>query len=94
MCTLIPIDVKFVELLKYRFEQRLEGDLMLDIYDGCVYQDRYEFFRDPYNVSFSLNYDGAPKFKSSNMQLWPIQLCVNELPPRSRYIYLYAYSSF
>jgi hypothetical protein len=65
---------------------------MLDIYDGCVYQVRYEFFRDPYNISFCLNYDGAPKFKSSNLQLWPIQLCINELPPRSRYNFiLYMY---
>ena len=59
---------------------------MLDIYDGRVYQERHEFFSDPYNISFSLNYDGAPKFKSSNMQIWPIQLCINELPPKLRYV--------
>lgn len=79
------LDVKFVELLKYRFKQHLEDGYMLDIYDGCVYQEQHEFFSDPYNISFSLNYDGAPKFKSSNMQIWPIQLCINELPPKLRY---------
>ena len=80
------IDINFVELLKYRFERHLEDGFMLDIYDGCVHQDRYEFFSDPCNISFSLNYDGAPKFKSSNMQIWPIQLCINELPPKLRYV--------
>ena len=23
-----------------------------------------------------MNYDGAPKFKSSGMQVWPVQLCI------------------
>ena len=78
------LDVKFVELLKYRFKRHLEDGFMLDIYDGCVYQEQHEF-SDPYNISFSLNYDGAPKFKSSNMQIWPIQLCINELPPKLQY---------
>ena len=32
-----------------------------------------------------LNYDGALKFKSSTMQVWPIQLRVNELPTTLRY---------
>ena len=76
--------MKFVELLKY-FKRQLEDGFMLDIYDGCVYQERHEF-SDPYNISFSPKYDGAPIFKSSNMQIWPIQLCINELPPKLRYV--------
>ena len=37
-------------------------------------------------MSFALNYDGAPKFKSSGLQVRPIQLCLNELPPHIRYM--------
>ena len=51
--------------------------ILSDIYDGEEYQD---FFESPYNISFALNFDGAPKFKSSSVQVWPIQLYVNELP--------------
>ena len=35
-------------------------------------------------TSLSMNFDGAPKFKSSTMQLWPIQFIINELPPPSK----------
>lgn len=77
---LYGLDGKFLELLKYRFKRPYDINLC-DIYDGHVYQERCEFFSNIYNVSFTLNYDGAPKFKSSNMQIWPIQMCLNELPP-------------
>ena len=75
--------MKFVQLLKYRFERTM-GHIG-DIYDGLIYQEQASFFDNPYNLSFTLNYDGAPKFKSSNMQIWPIQLSINELPPKLRY---------
>ena len=42
------------------------------------------FFEDRFNVSFALNFDGAPKFKSSSLQIWPVQLLLNELPPHIR----------
>lgn len=41
------------KLFKYRF---LEDGFMLDLYNGCVYQDQYKFF-DPSNI-FSLIYKG------------------------------------
>ena len=37
-----------------------------------------------YNVSFSINTDGIPVFKSSKMALWPIFLMINELPFKQR----------
>ena len=79
-------DAKFRELLNYRFTRHHHTDYLCDLFDGCVYRQHSDFFQNPFNVSFSLNYDGAPKFKSSNMQVWPIQLCLNELPPSARYV--------
>ena len=34
-----------------------------------------------------MNYDGAPKFRSSGMQVWPVQFIINELPPQVRCVY-------
>ena len=79
--------MKFLQLLKYRFERASKCHIG-DIYDGLIYKEQSDFFGSPYNLSFTLNYDGAPKFKSSNMQIWPIQLSINELPPRLRYLLL------
>ena len=77
-------DPTFVKLLHYRFT-RCTTDSLCDIYDGSLYKDCPNHFRNPYNLSFMLNYDGAPKFKSSTMQVWPIQLRINELPTMLRY---------
>lgn len=78
-------DPHFMELLKYRFTKP-ENPNICDIYDGKMYKKFSEFFSTPFSISLSVNYDGAPKFRSSNMQIWPVQVCINELPPRIRYI--------
>ena len=78
------LDENFVKLLQYRFERDHDMSNICDIYDGQIYKERSTFFASPYNISFTLNSDGAPKFKSSNMQIWPIQLWINELPPLVR----------
>lgn len=75
-----------MELLQYKFNRVNNGEQTLsDIYDGCIYKERSSFFSSMYNISFTLNFDGAPKFKSSNMQIWPVHLSINELPPSERY---------
>lgn len=84
------IDLKFVDLLEYRFKRSTTSDTLCDIYDGSIYTENKDFFSQPYNISFTMNFDGAPKFKSSNMQIWPIQFSINELPPLSRYIYVHS----
>ena len=38
----------------------------------------------PFNVSFTINTDGIPVFKSSKMALWPICLMIHELPKRRK----------
>ena len=55
-----------------------------DIYDGNVYKNML-FRSDPMhadqnNVSFTMNTDGVPVFKSSQTSVWPIFLSINELP--------------
>ena len=56
-----------------------------DVYDGRLYTDEHDFFSCKYNLSLTMNYDGAPKFRSSGMQVWPVQFIINELPPQIRY---------
>ena len=79
-------DSHFVELLKYHFT-RPDNSNICDMYDGTIYKTFSEFLSSPFAISFSINYDGAPKFKSSNTQIWPVQVCINELPPCLRYSY-------
>ena len=34
----------------------------------------------PDNISFLINTDGVPVFKSSKVSIWPLYLIINELP--------------
>ena len=79
-CTLL-LDATFLEHLQYRFHRKVRPGILSDIYDAEVYGEHREFFQNQFNISFTFNFDGAPTFKSSTMQLWPVQLGVNELPP-------------
>lgn len=80
----------FTELLKQRFKRtKTSANNIEDIYDGEVYKclskdggvlsDRF-----PYNISFTLNTDGVPLFKSSKFSIWPVYLMINELPFKQR----------
>ena len=80
------LDVEFLNAIRYRFSRTPKEGCLSDIYDGEVYQQHSEFFKCEYNMSFTFNFDGAPKFKSSTMQIWPIQLFINELPPSMLYV--------
>ena len=77
-------DPKFLQLISYRFWRKGTPGCLNDIYDGMLYTERLVFFSCPYNLSLTLNYDGAPKFKSSTMQIRPVQLIIDELPPHLR----------
>ena len=84
----ISVDSYFVQNLDYRFKRSADS-FICDIYDGKLYSKFAEFYSSPLSISLLLNYDGAPKFKSSNMQIWPVQMCINELPPHLRYACMY-----
>ncbi|XP_069465487.1 uncharacterized protein [Ambystoma mexicanum] len=53
-----------------------------DIYDGLLYKEMYKkgILSDKNNLSFSMNTDGVPIFKSSNVSMWPVYMLINELP--------------
>eukprot|EP00731_Ephydatia_muelleri_P035226 Em0106g11a len=57
------------------------------IFGGTEYKKRTvpgEFLSSCRNISFCLNTDGVSLFKSSKVELWPIWLEINELPPKMR----------
>lgn len=59
---------------------------MGDITDG----HRYRFAREEANMgvhdlTLTINSDGSPVFKSSKYAIWPVQVTINELPPRLRW---------
>ena len=77
----------FYDSLGHRFKRKNKGNRFEDIYDGSLYKNLCEnngilSFQE--NISFTLNTDGAPVFKSSKTSIWPIYLIINELPYKQR----------
>ncbi|XP_069470109.1 uncharacterized protein [Ambystoma mexicanum] len=72
----------------YRFHHYMQKEKheMKDVYDGELYLDLFErgFLNDPNSLSFAMNTDGVPVFKSSKVSMWPVYLIVNELPISQR----------
>ena len=64
---------------KNNIEDICDGELYKSLSDRGVLSSEL-----PYNVSFTLNTDGVPVFKSSNMSIWPVYLTINELPYNKR----------
>lgn len=66
------------------------GDSMsyTDVHDGAILRTLLDFYResDVNVLSLSLNIDGANKFKSNVLSVWPIQLIQNYLPPKIRFL--------
>lgn len=80
----------FVDAIKHRFSKiKRNKSNIEDIYDGEIYKklstnngplsEHY-----PFNVSFTMNTDGVPIFKSSKFSIWPVYLMINELPKKER----------
>ena len=57
-------DPEFPYLLRYRFRREQKYGILSDIYDGQEYCKHSMFFASEYNVSFALNFDGAPNRES------------------------------
>ena len=62
-------------------EKKNQGNNLEDIYDGRVYRKLWNsgFLSCGDNISFLMNTDGIPVFKSSKISIWPLYLCINEL---------------
>ncbi|XP_078533887.1 LOW QUALITY PROTEIN: uncharacterized protein LOC144820125 [Lissotriton helveticus] len=73
---------------KHRFDHYMENEkqTMKDVYDGEMYLDLFKsgFLKNPNSLSFAMNTDGVPVFKSSKISMWPVYLMVNELPVSQR----------
>ena len=94
------IEVPILDQLKSLFSQKgffnsLQGRFCFnesqnsDVYDGRVYKNMFENngpLSVPENISFILNTDGAPVFKSSSVSVWPLFLTINELSLRQRFM--------
>lgn len=77
----------FHSKLQERFHYFKSTGVYRDIYDGSIYRSYFNNsgpLSSPNNISFTMNTDGAPVFKSSKMSLWPIYLMINELPYKLR----------
>ena len=78
----------FVKALQHRFTRKKTDGNISDVYDGLMYKKHFEnngILSDIRNISFIYNTDGVPVFKSSNFQIWPLFLAINELSPDQRF---------
>lgn len=68
-------------------ERAHETGYISDVYDGKKYREFLSNLPevDKFNYATAMmNTDGAPKFKSSKVSIWPIYLIINELPVQVR----------
>ena len=80
---MITLGDDIYDIIKERFHLRKsQDDSYTDVYSGKLYQQHVAsgFLSNKNNISFTLNTDGIPVFKSSNFSFWPIYLTINELP--------------
>ncbi|XP_061183192.1 uncharacterized protein LOC133191454 [Saccostrea echinata] len=76
----------FYNNLQGRFRKSFNNSYE-DITDGTLYRQLYNNdgpLSSSDNLSFVLNTDGAPVFKSSKVSIWPVFLVINELPFKIR----------
>ena len=76
----------FYETFQHRFT-RPKTDTIRGIYDGSVYRHLSQdgnILGSPDNISFVMNSNGTPVFKSSKVSIWPVFLIINELPSNLR----------
>ena len=77
----------FFSSIQGRFKKVKHVKTYEDIYDGELYTNLFGNngpLSKPENISFGLNTDGAPVFKSSNVSIWPLMMTINELDLKQR----------
>ncbi|KAK3910058.1 Cyclic nucleotide-gated cation channel beta-3 [Frankliniella fusca] len=85
----LPLKDQLVSMLSdetVRRELRWEDDSESDVISGQLYKSllRRGVVRKERDLTIQFNTDGVEAFKSSSVQMWPIQVCVNELPFKFR----------
>ncbi|XP_032239885.2 uncharacterized protein LOC5514473 [Nematostella vectensis] len=72
----------FYEDIQYRFKRnKRNNENIEDIYDGNLYHElcQHGILSSKDNISFLMNTDGVPVFKSSKVSIWPLYFVINEL---------------
>ena len=81
----------FYSDIQYRFHRtKKHPENVEEIYDGALYKKlsgKGGLLSCPDNVSFLMNTDGVPVFKSSKVSIWPLYLVINELNYSKRMAY-------
>ena len=77
----------FYDDVQHRFKRtKRASDNIEDVYDGQLYKELCAkgllCYKD--NISFLMNTDGVPVFKSSKVSIWPLYFIINELDYRKR----------
>ena len=73
------------ELLQYPAKRkRVLPEGIEDIFDGHAYQKMKSTHGHGLQITFLINADGVEILKSSNFNLWPVLLLINEFPPYMR----------
>lgn len=77
------------EILEYRQEiiRKYESDsnTIADVWSGEMLRNIVEQRNNRMILSLAINTDGASIAKANQMSIWPIQVCMNFLPPSMRY---------
>ena len=73
----------------HRFSREKDDDYICDVYDGKLYKELSQdggFLSEEnlYNLSIIFHTDGLSVFKASDMQAWPVQSTICELPMHKR----------
>ncbi|XP_029665751.1 uncharacterized protein LOC115237071 [Formica exsecta] len=77
-----------ITIIKNRLKKKRINTIN-DVYDGELYKNLYNNQQEnTILLTFNFNSDGAPISKSSKSGIWPIQIIINELPPRVRFRYI------
>ena len=77
----------FYDDIQHRFKRtKKASDNIEDIYDGQLYKELCAkgLLCSKDNISFLMNTDGFPVFKSSKVSIWPLYFIINELDYRKR----------
>ena len=75
----------FYEEIQHRFSRtKSSDDTITYVYNGVLYKELCDkgILNSKDNISFIMNTDGVPVFKSSKVSIWPVFMIINELPYR------------
>lgn len=80
------IENHFEEIISYRERFVEENSVITDIQDAHQFRISQKKHSKTIVLSLTVNTDGAQIFNSASKSVWPIQICLNFLPPQIRYV--------